>query len=110
MLSCSIYDARYVRASSCANLHTLVTPPELPIVVVSGESGGQNTGVCGFPGSSRFFEKPVNFPELKKRLRRRFNLKSQKSRLTSRAHAAHPELKGQDEAADLFEQLTTTET
>jgi len=94
----------------CQSLHTLSYTSRTPIFIVSGESASKYREYVASLGARGFFEKPVNFADLKKRL-------------SDEIQAQHPErrahvrvrmrlilkLKGQDEGRRSFEQLTTTE-
>ena len=94
----------------CESLHTLSYTSRIPIFIVSGESAAKYRGHVAALGAKGFFEKPVNFPELKKRIADEI----QGQRPERRAHVRVRmrlvlKLKGQDERGRTFEQLTTTE-
>src|SRR5258708_31425349 len=94
----------------CQSLHTLSYTSRTPIFVVSGESAAKYREHVGSLGARGFFEKPVNFPELKKRVAEQI----QSPQADRRAHVRVRmrlilKLKGQDQAGRSFEQLTTTE-
>jgi DNA-binding response OmpR family regulator len=94
----------------CVSLHTLSYTSRIPIFIVSGESAAKYREHVTSLGAKGFFEKPVNFPELKKRL----SDEIQGQRPERRAHVRVRmrlilKLKGQDENGRSFEQLTTTE-
>jgi len=52
----------------CQSLHALSYTARIPIFVVSGESAAKYRDYVSTLGASGFFEKPLNFPELKSRL------------------------------------------
>jgi len=94
----------------CQSLHTLSYTSRIPIFVVSGESSAKYRDYVTTLGASGFFEKPLNFPELKARLAQI----SQAAHGERRAHVRVRmkfvlKLKGTDERGRSFEQLTTTE-
>ncbi|MGA7908506.1 MAG: response regulator [Candidatus Sulfotelmatobacter sp.] len=94
----------------CQSLHTLSYTGRIPIFVVSGESAAKYRDYVSTLGASGFFEKPLNFPELKSRLAQAL----QTTRAERRAHVRVRmkfvlKLKGTDERGRSFEQLTTTE-
>jgi DNA-binding response OmpR family regulator len=94
----------------CVSLHTLSYTSRIPIFIVSGESAAKYREHVTSLGAKGFFEKPVNFPELKERL----SAEIQGQRPERRAHVRVRmrlilKLKGHDENGRSFEQLTTTE-
>jgi response regulator RpfG family c-di-GMP phosphodiesterase len=94
----------------CQSLHTLSYTSRIPIFIVSGESAGKYREHVASLGARGFFEKPVNFTDLKQRLSEEI----QGQRPERRAHVRVRmrlvlKLKGQDEGSRSFEQLTTTE-
>jgi DNA-binding response OmpR family regulator len=94
----------------CQSLHTLSYTSRTPIFVVSGESAAKYREHVGSLGARGFFEKPVNFPELKKRLAEEIQSQIPERRAHVRVRMRLIlKLKGQDEGGRSFEQLTTTE-
>lgn len=94
----------------CQSLHTLSYTSRIPIFVVSGESAEKYRSYVSNLGASGFFEKPINFPQLKSRLAEELGTK----RVERRAHVRVRmklvlKLKGTDQQGRSFEQLTTTE-
>jgi DNA-binding response OmpR family regulator len=94
----------------CQSLHTLSYTSRIPIFIVSGESAVKYKEHVASLGARGFFEKPVNFSDLKQRLSEEI----QAQRPERRAHVRVRmrlilKLKGQDEGSRSFEQLTTTE-
>jgi DNA-binding response OmpR family regulator len=94
----------------CQSLHTLSYTSRTPIFVVSGESAAKYREHVGSLGARGFFEKPVNFPELKKRLADEIQSQIPERRAHVRVRMRLIlKLKGRDEGGRSFEQLTTTE-
>ena len=94
----------------CQSLHTLSYTSRTPIFVVSGESAAKYREHVGSLGARGFFEKPVNFPALKKRLAEEIQSQIPERRAHVRVRMRLIlKLKGQDEGGRTFEQLTTTE-
>jgi DNA-binding response OmpR family regulator len=94
----------------CQSLHTLSYTSRTPIFVVSGESAAKYREYVGSLGARGFFEKPVNFPELKKRLHEEIQSQIPERRAHVRVRMRLIlKLKGKDEGGRSFEQLTTTE-
>ncbi|MGD0956841.1 MAG: response regulator [Candidatus Acidiferrales bacterium] len=52
----------------CHTLHTLSYTSRIPIFVITGESAAKYKQHCEGLGASAFFEKPVDYKELKKKL------------------------------------------
>jgi DNA-binding response OmpR family regulator len=94
----------------CQSLHTLSYTARIPIFVVSGESAAKYRDYVSSLGASGFFEKPLNFPELKSRLGEALQDKRAERRAHVRVRMKFVlKLKGMDERGRSFEQLTTTE-
>lgn len=94
----------------CQSLHTLSYTSRIPIFVVSGESAAKYRDYVSNLGASGFFEKAVNFPELKGRLAEALQAKRAERRAHVRVRMKLVlKLKGTDEHGRSFEQLTTTE-
>jgi CheY-like chemotaxis protein len=95
---------------SCQSLHTLSYTSRTPIFIVSGESAAKYREYVTSLGARGFFEKPVNFPELKKRLSDEIHAQLPERRTHIRVRMRLVlKLKGQDEGGRSFEQLITTE-
>jgi DNA-binding response OmpR family regulator len=94
----------------CQSLHTLSYTSRIPVFVITGESAAKYKDYVSGLGAADFFEKPLDFVRLRKRL-----AEVLKSSLPERR--AHPrvrmklilKLKGVDVAGRSFEQLTSTE-
>jgi DNA-binding response OmpR family regulator len=94
----------------CQSLHTLSYTARIPIFVVSGESAAKYRDHVSNLGASGFFEKPLNFPELKSRLAQALQTRHAERRSHVRVRMKFVlKLKGTDERGRSFEQLTTTE-
>jgi response regulator RpfG family c-di-GMP phosphodiesterase len=94
----------------CESLHTLSYTSQIPIFIVSGESAVKYREHVALLGAKGFFEKPVNFPDLKKRLSDEIQARHPERRAHVRVRMRLVlKLKGQDEGGRSFEQLTTTE-
>ncbi len=94
----------------CQSIHTLSYTSRIPIFVVSGESAAKYRDYVTNLGASGFFEKPINFPELKARLAEALQAKRPERRAHVRVGMKLVlKLKGTDERGRSFEQLTTTE-
>jgi len=94
----------------CQSLHTLSYTSRTPIFIVSGESAAKYREYVTSLGARGFFEKPVNFPDLKKRLSDEIQARQPERRADVRVRMRIIlKLKGQDAGGRSFEQLTTTE-
>ena len=94
----------------CQSIHTLSYTSRIPIFVVSGESAAKYRDYVSNLGASGFFEKPINFPELKARLAEALHAKRPERRAHVRVRMKFVlKLKGTDERGRSFEQLITTE-
>lgn len=94
----------------CQSLHTLSYTSLTPIFVITGESAAKYKDHCENLGATAFFEKPVNFLELKNRLASEL----QKRRVERRAEVRVRmrillKLKGTDANGKPFEELVATE-
>jgi len=94
----------------CQSLHTLSYTARIPIFIVSGESAAKYRDYVSSLGASGFFEKPLNFPEMKSRLAQALQTTHGERRTHVRVRMKFVlKLKGTDERGRSFEQLTTTE-
>lgn len=94
----------------CQSLHTLSYTSRIPIFIVTGESAAKYRDYVSSLGASGFFEKPINFPELKRRLGEELQAQRPERRSHVRVRMKFVlKLKGSDEHGRSFEQLTTTE-
>jgi response regulator RpfG family c-di-GMP phosphodiesterase len=94
----------------CQSLHTLSYTSRIPIFIVSGESAAKYREYVSSLGARGFFEKPVNFPDLKKRLSEVIQAQHPERRTHVRVRMQLIlKLKGHDEGGRSFEQLISTE-
>ena len=94
----------------CQNLHTLSYTARIPIFVISGESAAKYRDYVNTLGAAGFFEKPIDFAQLKSRLAEALNAKRPERRAHVRVRMKLVlKLKGTDEQGRSFEQLTPTE-
>jgi|ERR1700686_5267115 DNA-binding response OmpR family regulator len=94
----------------CQSLHTLSYTSRIPIFVLSGESASKYRDYVSALGACAYFEKPIDFEQLRSRL----GSELEKTPTERRAHVRvllklAVKLKGMDAAGRLFEQLTTTD-
>jgi response regulator RpfG family c-di-GMP phosphodiesterase len=94
----------------CQSLHTLSYTSRIPIFIVSGESAAKYREYVASLGARGFFEKPVNFPDLKNRLSVEIRSQHPERRASVRVRMRLIlKLKGKDGGGRAFEQLITTE-
>lgn len=94
----------------CQSLHTLSYTSRIPIFVVTGESAAKYRDHVSSLGAAGFFEKPIDFAGLKKRLGEELQAKRPERRAHVRVRMKLVlKLKGTDEHGRSFEQLTTTD-
>jgi DNA-binding response OmpR family regulator len=94
----------------CQSFHSLSYTARTPIFVISGESEAKYRDYVRSIGASAYFEKPINFAQLKSQLASELG----KMKVERRAHVRVRlqlviKLKGSDENGNNFEQITTTE-
>jgi CheY-like chemotaxis protein len=94
----------------CHTLRTLSYTSRIPILVITGESAAKYQQHCEGLGATAFFEKPVDYKELKKKLAEAI----QTSQPERRAHVRVKmrvilKLRGVDSAGKSFELPTVTE-
>jgi response regulator RpfG family c-di-GMP phosphodiesterase len=94
----------------CHSFHNLSYTARIPIFVVTGESAQKYQDYMTNVGAVAYFEKPIDFGKLKRRLSEELNVRT----LERRAHVRVKmklilKLKGTDHNDRSFEQLTTTE-
>ncbi len=94
----------------CHSLSSLSFTQQIPILIVSGEPAMKYQGFCQNLGASGYFEKPVDFQQLKSRLTSLLQIKRPDRRTEARVRLnVILKLKGTDETGTPFELLTTTE-
>jgi response regulator RpfG family c-di-GMP phosphodiesterase len=94
----------------CQTLHSLSYTSTIPILIVSGESGDQYKAHCESLGARGFFEKPVDYKQLKARLAAEL----QDTRPDRRAHVRVRmrvllTLRGTDASGNKFETSVATD-
>lgn len=94
----------------CQSLHSLSYTGLIPIFVITGESAAKYKEHCHNLGAAAYFEKPVNFAELKRVLAEHMQNKRVERRPCVRVRMRVAlKLKGVDANGKPFEELTTTE-
>ena len=94
----------------CQSFHNLSYTSRIPIFVVTGESAEKYRSYMNNLGATGYFEKPIDFAQLKSRLAAELNGRVQERRSHVRVRMKLIlKLKGNDEFQRSFEQLTTTE-
>jgi CheY-like chemotaxis protein len=82
----------------------------IPVIVVSGEAGGQTKELCQQSGATSYFEKPIDFDELRKCLRQVAKTNSHTSRREVRLPLrVSLKLQGIDCHGKCFEDTTNTD-
>lgn len=94
----------------CQSFHNLSYTARIPIFVVSGQSAGKYREYMSSLGASGYFEKPIDFGNLKSRLATELQKRPKEKRAHTRVNMhLIIKLKGTDAGQRSFEQLTTTE-
>jgi DNA-binding response OmpR family regulator len=94
----------------CQNLHSLSYTARIPVFVVSGESAARYRGHCFSLGAQDFFEKPVDFERLRRRLAEVVLAKPVERRARVRVGLRVPiALRGKDQDGKSFEESSATE-
>jgi response regulator RpfG family c-di-GMP phosphodiesterase len=94
----------------CHTLHTLSYTSRIPILVITGESAAKYQQHCEGLGASAFFEKPVDYKELKKRIAQALQTNQPERRAHVRVKMRVVlKLRGIDSAAKPFDLPTVTE-
>ncbi len=94
----------------CQSLRSLSYTALIPIFVITGESGAKYKEHCQNLGATGYFEKPVDFKELKNRL----SVELQEKKPERRAHVRVRmrialKLRGTDASGRQFEEITSTD-
>jgi DNA-binding response OmpR family regulator len=94
----------------CQSLRSLSYTSRIPVFIITGRGGAEAKEHCQNLGASGYFEKPVDFQQLRRRLGEEF----QARRVERRAHVrvrmrVALKLSGSDSAGNLFEEQTVTE-
>jgi CheY-like chemotaxis protein len=94
----------------CQGFHSLSYTALIPIFVISGEGAGQYKEQCQHLGAKGFFQKPVDFAQLKAAIAAELQGKRPERRAHVRVGMRVPLiLRGVDGAGKAFEETTTTE-
>jgi len=94
----------------CHTLHTLSYTSRIPIFVITGESAAKYKQHCEGLGASAFFEKPVDYKELKKKLAEALQTNQPERRAHVRVKMRVVlKLRGKDSTGKSFEISTVTE-
>lgn len=94
----------------CQSFHSLTYTSNLPIFVISGESGLKYKEHCDTLGATDFFEKPIDFKRLKERLASALESSRPERRSEVRVRMKVPlRLRGVDAHGKKFEDLAETE-
>jgi len=94
----------------CHTLHSLSYTSRIPIFVVSGQSADKYRQHCQELGAAGYFEKPVNYAELKRRLAEEIKFGRPERRAHARVAMRVPiKLSGVDSAGKKFEVNTFTD-
>ena len=94
----------------CHTLHTLSYTSRIPILVITGESAAKYKQHCEGLGASGFFEKPVDYKELKKQIAAALQTNQPERRAHVRVKMRVVlKLRGKDSTGKPFEISTVTE-
>jgi DNA-binding response OmpR family regulator len=94
----------------CHTLHTLSYTSRIPILVITGESAAKYKQHCEGLGASGFFEKPVDYKELKKTIAAALQTNQPERRAYVRVKMRVVlKLRGKDSTGKSFEISTVTE-
>ena len=94
----------------CQSFHNLSYTARIPIFVITGESAEKYRNYMNNLGATGYFEKPIDFAQLKSRLAAELHGRIQERRAHVRVRMKLIlKLKGNDESQRSLEQLTTTE-
>jgi len=94
----------------CQSLRSLTYTSRIPVFIVTGKGGAEAREHCERLGATGYFEKPVNFQELKRRLNQEIETQRPERRANVRVRMRVPlKLRGTDDSGKAFEELTITE-
>jgi CheY-like chemotaxis protein len=83
---------------------------KIPVIIVSGEAGGQTKDHCKQLGAAGYFEKPIDFDALKKCLSQIAKTRKHIPRTEVRVRLRVPlQLRGTDKSGNKVEEAATTE-
>lgn len=94
----------------CQSLRSLSYTSRIPVFVITGRAGSEAREYCQQLGASGYFEKPVDFAGLKRRLDEELRTNRAERRAHVRVRMRVPlKLRGTDAAGNRFEEVTATE-
>ncbi len=94
----------------CQSLRSLTYTSRIPVFIVTGKGGAEAKEHCQRLGATGYFEKPVNFQELQRRLSEELQTQRPERRVHPRVGMRVPlKLRGSDAVGNRFEELITTE-
>jgi DNA-binding response OmpR family regulator len=94
----------------CQTLASLSHTQNIPILIVSGEAASRYQAFCQGMGAAGYFEKPINFDELKTRIAEVLSTKLREHRAEARVRLRVTlKLKGTDSDGAAFEEVTSSE-
>lgn len=94
----------------CQSLRALSYTSRIPVFVITGKALEDTKQHCDNLGATAFFEKPINFVELKRRLVEELHVKRPERRQHVRVRMRLIlKLRGSDATGNRFEELTATE-
>lgn len=94
----------------CQSLRSLTYTSRIPVFIVTGKGGVEAKEHCERLGATGYFEKPVNFQELQRRLTQEFETQRPERRAHVRVRMRVVlKLRGTDAVGNRFEESTSTE-
>ena len=94
----------------CQSLRALSYTSRIPVFVITGRAVAETKEHCDNLGATAFFEKPLNFVELKRRLEEELHILRPERRAHVRVRMRLVlKLRGSDAVGNRFEELTATE-
>jgi DNA-binding response OmpR family regulator len=101
---------KYSGYELCQTFTSFSRTQMIPVIIVSGEAGGQTREYCKQLGAAGYFEKPVDFEALRTYLRQIIKSRAYIPRTEVRVRLRVPlKLRGTDHQGKKFEEATTTE-
>jgi len=101
---------KYSGYELCQTFTSFSRTQMIPVIIVSGEAGGQTKEHCKQLGAAGYFEKPIDFEALRKCLSQIANARRHIPRTEVRVRLRVPlKLRGKDSQGKGFEHAATTE-
>jgi DNA-binding response OmpR family regulator len=101
---------KYSGYELCQTLTSFSRTHTIPVLIVSGESGGQTIDLCRQLGAVAYFQKPIDFNELKASLGQLVTDQKGMPRSEVRVRLRVPlKLRAKDSSGNGFEETVTTE-